>query len=93
MTATRIKTRSERILDTALDPLRPEGIVYAPMGDGTLRLAAVVWIVPSDLWHDAGNQGNREVLGQEMSILNPAPGWCILHACVWMPNPSGMFEN
>jgi hypothetical protein len=82
-----------RILDTELDPLRPEGIVYAPTGEGHVRLVAVEWIVPAELWHEAGNVGPPEVMGRELHILNPVLGWYILHAWVWMPNPSGMFED
>ena len=33
------------------------------------------------------------MLGEDLGILNPALGWYILHAWVWKPNPSGMFNN
>jgi hypothetical protein len=83
----------DAIQDTVLDPLRPEGLVYEPLPNGKLHLVAVEWIVPHDVWHDAGNVDPPTVLGQEMGILNPALGWYILHAWVWKPNPAGMFEN
>ena len=83
----------DTIEDIALDPLRPEGLVYEPLPNGKLHLVAVEWIVPAEAWHDAGNDDPPTVLGQELGILNPALGWYILHAWVWKPNPAGMFEN
>jgi hypothetical protein len=83
----------DMIHDTKLDPRRPEGIVYAPKRNGKLRLAAVEWIVPKDLWEAEGNTEPPTVLGQELHILNPALGWYILHAWVWMYNPSGVFSD
>ena len=41
-------------LNTTLDPLKPEAIVYAPMKNGELQLAAVEYIVPAEPW-DAEN--------------------------------------
>lgn len=82
----------DMIHDTELDPRRPEGLVYAPMSNGKLRLAAVEWIVPKALW-DEGNTEPPELFGQELHVLNPALGWYILHAWVWMHNPSGMFSD
>lgn len=83
----------DMIHDTVLDPLAPEGIVYAPGPDGRLQLAAVEWIVPVAAWHAAGNTEPPTVLGKEMHVLNPALGWYILHAWVWKHNPSGMFQD
>lgn len=83
----------DAIENIALDPLQPEGLVYEPLPNGRLRLVAVEWIVPSEAWHAAGNEGPPSILGQELGILNPALGWYILHAWVWKPNPSGMFNN
>lgn len=83
----------DMIHDTELDPLEPEGIVYAPGPNGRLQLAAVEWIVPVAAWHAAGNTEPPTVLGQEMHVLNPALGWYILHAWVWKHNPSGMFQD
>ena len=83
----------DMIDDTDLDPLRPEGLVYAPTDDGKLRLVAVEWIVPGDLWAATGNTEPPEVLGQELHVLNPALGWYILHAWVWKYNPSGVFAD
>jgi hypothetical protein len=83
----------DMIHDTELDPRRPEGLVYAPKSNGRIRLAAVEWIVPKDLWEAEGNTEPPELFGQELHVLNPALGWYILHAWVWMYNPSGVFSD
>lgn len=81
------------IHDTVLDPLHPEGLVYEPGPNGHLRLVAVEWIVPKAAWEAAGHESPPELLGHELHVLNPALGWYILHAWVWKPNPSGMFQD
>ena len=83
----------DAIEDIVIDPLRPEGLVYEPLPNGKMHLVAVEWIVPAEAWHAAGNEDPPSVLGEELGILNPALGWYILHAWVWKPNPSGMFNN
>ena len=83
----------DAIEDIALDPLRPEGLVYEPLPNGKMRLVAVEWVVPAEAWHAEGNVDPPSVLGQDLGILNPDLGWYILHAWVWKPNPTGMFEN
>lgn len=81
------------IHDTELDPRHPEGLVYEPGPNGKRRLVAVEWIVPVSLWEAAGNTEPPSLLGHELHVLNEALGWYILHAWVWKPNPSGMFED
>jgi hypothetical protein len=76
-----------------IDPLAPEGLVYAPGPNGQLRLVAVEWVVPQTVWEDAGNVEPPTVLGEELHILNPALGWYIEHAWVWYDNPSGVFAD
>ena len=38
------------LMDTVIDPLHPEAMVYAPMENGRLQLAAVEYIVPANAW-------------------------------------------
>jgi hypothetical protein len=85
----------DKIHDTETDPLSPEAMVYAPRQNGTLRLAAVEWVVPKGLWEAEHGVGAPPptVLGHEMHILNPALGWYVAHAWVWMHNPAGMFAD
>jgi hypothetical protein len=85
----------DKIEDTIIDPFRPEAMVYAPRSNGSLRLAAVEWVVPKTLWEAEHGVGAAPptVLGHEMHILNPALGWYVAHAWVWMHNPSGVFAD
>lgn len=84
---------AELMEDPAEDPLRPEGLVYAPGRNGQLKLVAVEWVVPGEVWDATGNDGAPSVLGMDLHVLNPALGWWIMHAWVWKHNPSGMFED
>lgn len=81
--------------DHSVDPLRPEALVYAPGPNGQLKLAAVEWVVLSDLSDPPGVSEAPSVLGMEMHILVPPPGpaFWLLHAWVWENNPSGMFSD
>ncbi len=85
----------DKIHDIEIDPLSPEAMVYAPRDDGKLKLAAVEWVVPQGLWEAEHGVGAAPptVLGHEMHILNPALGWYVAHAWVWMDNPSGVFAD
>lgn len=80
------------LLDLALDPLRPEAMVYAPVRKGKLKLAAVEYIVPAAAWDAAGNTLPPMVLGRHLH-LNAALGVYVLHAWIWKGNPSGVFED
>lgn len=84
---------AELFEDPAVDPTRPEGLVYEPGPNGQLRLVAVEWVVPSAVWEASGNDGAPSVLGTDLHVLNPALGWYIHHAWIWKPNPSGMFSD
>jgi hypothetical protein len=80
------------LLDTSLDPLQPEAMVYQHASDGGLSLGAVEWIVPAEPW-DAANPGSHpEVLGR-MLHLNEALGVYVMHAWIFRENPSGVFED
>jgi hypothetical protein len=78
--------------DPTLDPRRPEALVYVPSRDGGLRLGAVEFIVPTDLWQEADPPS---VLGHELQVLEPVPGvqvWA-LHVWVGRNNPTGIFSD
>jgi LmbE family N-acetylglucosaminyl deacetylase len=53
-----------------------------PSRDGGLRLGAVEFIVPTDLWQEADPPS---VLGHELHVLEPVPGvevtWVVMSAC------------
>lgn len=75
-------------LDTSLDPLRPESLVYEVRQSG-YKFGAVEYIVPKDAW----KQANPPVLFGETFKDNAELGLWVLHAWIWQPNPEGMFEN
>ncbi len=84
--------RADLIDDPAVDPLQPEGLVYAPGPNGQLHLAAVEWVVPGPV-PPVPSETPPTVLGIDMHVLNPMLGWYIHHAWVWRHNPAGMFED
>ena len=79
------------LLDTTVDFLKPEVLVYVPGPNGILQLGAVEYVVPAAAW-DAENTELPQVIGQEYH-LNPVLGVYVLHIWVWKNNPSGMFED
>lgn len=83
----------ELIDDLAVDPLKPEGLVYAPGPNGTFQLAAVEYVVPGLASNPPGVSEPPTVLGSKMVILVPAVGFYTLHAWVWRHNPSGMLAH
>jgi hypothetical protein len=83
----------ELIDDLEVDPLKPEGLVYAPAPDGGLKLAAVEYVVPGLASNPPGVSEPPTVFGREMVILVPAVGFYTLHAWIWSHNPAGMFAH
>lgn len=81
--------------DHAVDPLRPEVLVYAPDEDGRLHLAAVEWVVLGARSNPPGVSTAPSVMGMEMHIIAPPPGpaFYLTHAWVWRTNPAGMFAD
>jgi hypothetical protein len=83
------------INDSTIDRDKPELMVYQPLPDGRKRLAAVEYIVFVDEWHAKGHQDPPRLFGQDFHI-NPtllAKPFYLLHAWVWLPNPSGTFMD
>lgn len=79
--------------DLVVDPLKPEGLVYAPAPDGRLRLAAVEYVVPGLASNPPGVAETPTVFGMDMVILVPAVGFYTLHAWLWAHNPAGMLAH
>ena len=79
--------------DNIIDPLKPEGLVYAPGADGGLKLVAVEYVVPGPASNPPGPAEAPTVFGQHMHILVPQVGFHTLHAWVWGHNPAGMFAH
>ncbi|PYE53842.1 hypothetical protein [Deinococcus yavapaiensis] len=88
-------TNQALIDDPAVDPMRPELLMYEPREDGSLRLVGVEYLVFQKAWHDKGNKASPAMLGQEfvpnMTLL-PQPFYA-LHLWAWQYNPKGLFAN
>ena len=79
-------------LDTTVDMLKPEAMVYQADRNGNLMLGAVEYIVPAALWEAEGHTSPPTVLGQTFH-LNQALGVYVLHAWIWRNNPAGLYED
>jgi hypothetical protein len=79
-------------LDTTVEMLAPEAMVYAPGPHGKLQLGAVEYIVPAAAWDAEGHAELPSVLGQSFH-LNEALGVYVLHAWIWKHNAAGIFED
>jgi hypothetical protein len=82
--------------DGALDPLRPEALMYESKG-GRLQLLGVEYIVLADAWN-AANKTPPALLGQ-LFHYTPSPNrygipaFYALHVWAWRDNPNGMFAD
>jgi len=80
-----------------LDPARPQALVYQVQPDGSLRLAALEYVVFQSAW-DGAHPAPPTMFGQKF-MLNGAdnrfglPAFYALHAWVWAWNPSGQFDS
>lgn len=79
--------------DMTVDPLKPEGLVYAPGPNGQLKLVAVEYVVPGPTSNPQGPAVAPTVFGMGMHILVPRVGFHTLHAWIWGHNPAGMFAH
>jgi hypothetical protein len=83
--------------DPAIDPLRPELLLYAPGPNGKLRLVGVEYF-KVDADQNLATDGDRpSVLGVPFDgpMEGHAPGMPFhydLHVWIWHHNPSGMFS-
>lgn len=76
-----------------IDALKPQVLVYAPEADGTLRLAAVEYVVLQSTW-DATHQATPELFGESFMLTAAGnryglPAFYSMHAWVWESNPRG----
>jgi hypothetical protein len=85
--------------DPAINPLRPEVLVYEPTRNGGYKLAAVEYVVLAADWVNAfGPDRKPTVLGQDM-LFRPLgnrydlPDFYERHAWLFKDNPAGMFED
>jgi len=83
--------------DGELDAATPEALVYEPLRNGRMRLVAVEFIVPADLWN-ANHPAPPVLLGQHFHLVNGpnryGPGaFYELHVWAWQRNPGGTFAD
>jgi hypothetical protein len=82
--------------DPAIVANRPEALVYAPADDGTLRLAAVEYVVIKSAW-DATHESPPKLFGHTFNLTDEPnrfglPAFYSLHVWAWEHNPAGTFE-
>jgi len=79
-------------LDTTLDELKPEAIIYGTGTDGKNGLVGVEYIVPAEAWDDEEHGELPEVLGHTFH-LNEELGVYVLHAWLFKDNPAGILQD
>ena len=83
--------------DPALDPTRPEIVIYEPLPNGRLQLVGADFLVLASDWH-AKNPAPPELMGQLMHLFESPnrfglPNFYTLHVWAWKENPTGTFSN
>jgi hypothetical protein len=85
------------VTDGALDPTKPEIVIYEPLPNGRLKLIGADYLVFAAGWH-ANNQATPQLGGQLMHLFESPnrfglPDFYTLHVWAWKDNPSGTFSN
>jgi hypothetical protein len=83
--------------DTALDPERPEALMYETKPSGKLLLVGVEYIVFQAAW-DAEHDEAPTLFDQEFHLVTSPnryglPPFYALHVWAWKHNPAGTFAN
>jgi hypothetical protein len=84
--------------DPALDPSRPEIVIYEPLPNGRLRLIGADYLVLASAW-DAVHPGETpQIMGQLLHLFEAPnrfglPAFYTLHVWAWKENPTGTFVN
>lgn len=77
------------LVDGVADASRPEALVYEMRDDGKLKLVGLEYLVPAGL---VDVENPPSLFGKQFHPHPVLPFW-VLHAYIWRPNPSGMFED
>jgi hypothetical protein len=85
------------VLDGALDPQRPEIVIYEPLPNGRRRLIGADYLVLAADW-DSKNPAPPELMGQLLHLFESPnrfglPTFYTLHVWAWKENPTGTFAN
>lgn len=81
--------------DPAIDPLRPEAVVYEPGPGSHLRLVAVEYVVLQADW-DRTHHARPKLFGRRFDLTTSPnryglPAFYSLHAWIFRDNPAGTF--
>ena len=74
------------IIDGAVNPFRPEAILYEPLSNGALQMVGLEYLVPEELSPEPPVLFGRQ-------FHSNGNGLWILHVWVWRNNPRGMFSD
>ena len=86
------------VADPALDPTRPEIVIYEPRPNGKVRLIGADFLVFKADW-DAGHPNEQpQIKGQLLHLFEGPnrfglPDFYTLHVWAWKDNPTGTFVN
>jgi hypothetical protein len=85
------------VQDVALDPAKPEIVIYEPLPNGRKRLVGADFLVFAADWH-AKHTETPKVMGQLMHLIESPnryglPAFYTLHVWAWKDNPFGTFTN
>ena len=81
--------------DGVINALTPEALVYAPQENGSLKLAAIEYVVFKADW-DANHASPPTLFGQPFNFTAAGnrfglPDYYSLHVWLWKHNPAGTF--
>jgi hypothetical protein len=85
------------VQDIALDPAKPEIVIYEPQPNGRKRLVGADFLVFAADWH-AKHTETPKVMGQLMHLIESPnryglPAFYTLHVWAWKESAAGPFVN
>lgn len=83
-------------MDQAVDPTKPELLLYAPKNGGGFKLVGIEWFLPVDGPNTATPRPALFGQGFDGPMAGHEPGqpWHYdLHVWAWEPNPNGTFAQ
>ena len=90
--------KGDLVGDPAVNPLRPEALVYEPRGDGSYRLVAVEYLVIKADWESANGATVPRLFDTPFTLVTAPnayelPDFYELHLWLWKSNPNGLFAD
>jgi len=86
------------VADPALDPRRPEIVIYEPRPNGQVRLIGADFLVFKSDWDALHPNEPPQIMGQLLHLFESPnrfglPDFYTLHVWAWKDNPTGTFVN